>query len=77
MNNVNLEGNLFYSWNILIEKYEPKSSVTKKKLIFCFENIKHEPSDTCVEYINKVLSIKNDLELNFNYIIDDDFLLRS
>ena len=30
-----------------------------------------EPSDTCVEYLNKVLAIKNDLELNFNYIIDD------
>lgn len=71
MNKVNVEGNLFDAWNILIDKYEPKNSVTKNKLISSFDNIKQELSDTCVEYLNKVLAIKNDLELNFNYIIDD------
>ena len=71
MNKVNVEGNLFDAWNILIDKYEPKNSVTKNKLISSFDNIKQELSDTCVEYLNKVLSIKYDLELNFNYIIDD------
>ena len=29
-----VDGNLFYSWNILIEKYDPKSSVTENKLIY-------------------------------------------
>ena len=71
MNKVNVEGNLFDAWNILIDKYDPKNSVTKNKLISSFDNIKQEHSDTCVEYLNKVLAIKNDLELNFNYIIDD------
>ena len=71
MNKDYVEGNLFDAWNILIDKYEPKNSVTKNKIISRFDNIKQEHSDTCVEYLNKVLEIKNDLELNFNYIIDD------
>ena len=71
MNKDYVEGNLFDSWNILIDKYEPKNSVTKNKLISIFDNIKQEHSDTCVEYLNKVLSINNELELKFNYTIDD------
>ena len=71
MNNDYVEGNLFDDWNIITDKYEPKNSVNKNKIISRFKNIKQEHSDTCVEYLNNVLSIKNDLELNFNYIIDD------
>ena len=66
-----VESNFFDSCNILIDKYDPKNSFTKNKLISIFENIKQEHSDTCIDYLNKVLEIKNDLELNFNYIIDD------
>ena len=37
MNKEYVEGNLFDDWNIHIEKYEPKNSVTKNKLICIFE----------------------------------------
>ena len=61
MNNDYVEGNLFDAWNNLIYKYEPKNSFTKNKLISRFDNIKQEHSDTCIEYFNKVLVIKNEL----------------
>ena len=36
-----------------------------------FHNIKQDPKDTCVEYLHKIESIKDELELNFNYKIDE------
>ena len=65
MNKEYVEGNLFDDWNILIDKYEPKNSVTKNKLISTFDNIKQEHSDTCVDYLNKVLEINNDFIIKF------------
>ena len=40
MNSTYEEGNLFDAWDILVNKYEPKNSVTKNKLIYYFHNIK-------------------------------------
>ena len=40
MNKDYVEVNLFDSWNILIDKYDPKNSITKNKLISRFDNIK-------------------------------------
>ena len=36
-----------------------------------FHNIKQDPKDTCVEYLHKIESIRDELELNFNYKIDE------
>ena len=71
MNSTYEEGNLFDAWGILVNKYEPKNSVTKNKLMSDFHNIKQDPKDTCVEYLHKIESIKDELELNFNYKIDE------
>ena len=71
MNSTYEEGNLFDAWEILVNKYEPKNSVTKNKLMSDFHNIKQDPKDTCVEYLHKIESIKDELELNFNYKIDE------
>ena len=40
-----------------------------------FHNIKQDPNDTCIEYLNIVESIKNKLEFNFNYNIDETILV--
>ena len=71
MNSTYEEGNLFDAWEILVNKYEPKNSVTKNNLMSDFHNIKQDPKDTCVEYLHKIESIKDELELNFNYKIDE------
>ena len=62
---------MFDAWEILVNKYEPKNSVTKNKIMSYFHNIKQDPKDTCVEYLHKIDSIKDELELNFNYKIDE------
>ena len=71
MNSTYEEGNLFDAWEIIVNKYEPKNSVTKNNLMSDFHNIKQDPKDTCVEYLHKIESIKDELELNFNYKIDE------
>ena len=75
MNSTNEEGNFFYSWKILVNKYEPKNSVIKNKLMSEFHNIKQDPNDTCIEYLHKVEDIKSKLEFNFNYKIDEIILV--
>jgi len=75
MNSTYEEGNLFDAWEILVNKYEPKNSVTKNKLMSEFHNIKQDPKDTCVEYLHKIESIKDELQINFNYKIDESILV--
>ena len=77
MNSTYEEGNLFDAWEILVNKYEPKNSVTKNKLMSDFHNIKQDPKDTCVEYLHKIESIKDELELNFNYKIDESIYVNN
>ena len=48
MNSTYEEGKLYDAWEILVNKYEPKNSVTKNKLMSEFHNIKQYPKDTCV-----------------------------
>ena len=36
-----------------------------------FHNIKQDPKDNCVEYIHNIESIKDELELNFDWKIDE------
>ena len=76
MNSTNEEGNFFDAWEILVNKYEPKNSVIKNKLMSEFHSIKQDPNDTCIEYLNIVESIKNKLEFNFNYNIDETILVK-
>ena len=71
MNSTYEEGNLFDAWEILVNKCETKKSVTKNKHMSEFHNIKQDPKDTCVEYLHKIESIKDELELNFNYKINE------
>ena len=66
MNSTYEEGNLFDAWEILVNKYDPENSVTKNKLMYEFHNIKKYPKDTCVEYLHKIESIKDELQINFN-----------
>ena len=40
-----------------------------------FHNIKQYPNDTCIEYLNVVEIIKNKLEFNFNFNIDETILV--
>jgi len=75
MNSTYEEGNLFDAWEILVNKYEPKNSVTNNKLMSEFHNIKQDPKDTCVEYLHKIESIKDELQINFNYKIDESILV--
>ena len=75
MNSTNEEGNFFDAWKILVNKYEPKNSVIKNKLMSEFHNIKQDPNDTCIEYLHKVEDIKSKLEFNFNYKIDEIILV--
>ena len=74
MNSTYEEGNLFDAWEILVNKYEPKNSVTKNNLMSDFHNIKQDPKDTCVEYLHKIESIRDELELNFNYKIYESII---
>ena len=75
MNSTYEEGNLFDTWEILVNRYEPKNSVTKNKLMSEFHNIKQDPKDTCVEYLHKIESIKDELQINFNYKIYESILV--
>ena len=75
VNSTNEEGNFFDSWKILVNKYEPKNSVIKNKIMSEFHNIKQDPNDTCIEYLHKVEDIKSKLEFNFNYKIDEIILV--
>ena len=74
MNSTNEEGNFFDAWKILVNKYEPKNSVIKNKLMSEFHNIKQDPNDTCIEYLHKVEDDKIKLQFNFNCKIDEIIL---
>ena len=45
------------------------------KLMYEFHNIKKDPKDTCVEYLHNIESINNELQINFNYKIDESILV--